>query len=236
MKDRRPGRESLLPIERRSTVKDVEGLLRGKILAGWFTPGDPLRESVLALELRVSRNTVREALRGLVAGGLVQHNPDQGFAVPLLDVHSVTEILTLRGWVEQLAVTRALPEIVRRTPSLARIVDDIARAARRRDWQVLYESDLQFHSTIVNALGSPRLDQFHRILWEQLRLVLVMHDRKRSSRSAYDDRRNHEILIEAFATDSPTAACAAIADHLSGTLKMLGLEGRELNLSVPACD
>jgi DNA-binding GntR family transcriptional regulator len=219
MKKEKAARGPLAPIERSSTVLEIESRLRAKILEGWFMPGERLRESVLSVELEVSRNSLREALRGLVAQGLARYEPDRGFSVTKLDHDAVLEILRLREWIEELAVARALPQIRRLVPELRRIAEEISDAARRRDWPALYDGDLRFHAAIVAVLDSPRLDAFYRSLWQDLQLTLTSNDRQRPTGS-YGE--THATLVDAL-DSSPAAAREAISEHIGGTVDHLGL-------------
>jgi DNA-binding GntR family transcriptional regulator len=180
-------------IKRVSTVEQVAELLRNKILRGEMRPGTPLQEVALANAIGVSRNTMREAIRLLVYEGLIRHNARRGVAVTALSVEDVTDIYRVRHRLELDGVdaTRGLPpdRLVRLDVS-----EELRRALRTADWNATVEWDMTFHRRLVGFLGSARLNQFYRTLLAELRLGLVLVDRR--EHDADELVSEHEALYE----------------------------------------
>src|SRR5439155_23845626 len=112
-----------------------------------------------------SRAPIREAIRLLEQEGLVVAVPRRGSFVVRLSRSDVEEVYTLRADVESRAVRQALPRV---TPAiLATLEALLARmkeAARLDGMTGLLEADIQFHRTIVDLAGWPRLKK----IWESL--------------------------------------------------------------------
>ncbi|RAG74366.1 GntR family transcriptional regulator, partial [Burkholderia multivorans] len=88
----------------RSAVALAVDALRLRILRGDLAPGAHIGEQSLADELGVGRATLREALRDLEHDGLVVRVPGVGTRVISLSLEDAYEIVTLRAYLEDLAV------------------------------------------------------------------------------------------------------------------------------------
>ena len=73
--------------------QQVVEILRSKIVAGRYEPGDRLIEAALSIELGTSRGPVREALHQLESEGLVMSFPYRGAVVLGVSDEEVQEVL-----------------------------------------------------------------------------------------------------------------------------------------------
>jgi DNA-binding GntR family transcriptional regulator len=123
--------------------------LREAIRRGQLGPGTRLVERDLAQQLQMSRVPVREAIRRLVGEGLATKLNHRGTFVYAPAEEEIEEISSLRVVLERFVMERVLervrPEDMDR---LRTIVDDMRGVAAQRDFQKLYELDLQFHHTL----------------------------------------------------------------------------------------
>ncbi len=133
----------------------VAGRLREAILRGDLAPGERLDESALAVALGVSRTPIRSALRVLAAESLVELQPHRGAVVNELSPDELGEVYLVRTILEGTAARLAAPRMdEERIVALQAILDDLERTADPNRWLVLNN---QFHSTIYQAAGRPRM-------------------------------------------------------------------------------
>jgi DNA-binding GntR family transcriptional regulator len=177
-------------LNRASTAERVAGVLRARILEGYFAPGDRLSEESIAGALAVSRNTLREAFRLLSHERLVVHELNRGVFVRVLALADIVDLYRLRRIVELAAVHGSA------SADLAGVGAAVERgeaAAAAEDWSTVATADLQFHQELTAMAGSRRLDEMmHRALAE-LRLAFHVMASSHEFHEPYL-RRNREIL------------------------------------------
>jgi DNA-binding GntR family transcriptional regulator len=86
-------------------------------------------------------------------------------------------------------------------------------------WSDVVEADMDFHSALVEAVGSPRLGRVYRSLQSEIRLCMVQ------LRPAYDEpstvAAEHRELIEAIAAGPKRAVARVMNEHLDRALRDL---------------
>lgn len=93
-----------------TTLQDqVYELIRDRILAGDFAPGEFIRELEVGEGVGVSRTPVREALGRLASEGFLERIPHRGFRVPQESVDSLLELYPIVATLEVLAARTSLP-------------------------------------------------------------------------------------------------------------------------------
>jgi DNA-binding GntR family transcriptional regulator len=194
-----------------SRADQVAGILRTRISAGFFRPGERLAEDEITDALKVSRNTLREAFRLLTHERLVVHELNRGMFVRELQVEDVVDLYRVRVHVE-CAVVRGVTSPPPMLDRVAAAVDRGQRALEEEDWQALGTADIRFHQELVAIAGSPRLDELMRGVLAELRLVFHVMDRPRWFHEPYL-KRNREIL-DVLATGEGVAAERLLADYL----------------------
>lgn len=159
----------------RTIAMEVAERIRESILTGRLRPGIMINQVGLAGELGVSRGPVREALRQLEEEGLVASLPYKGcFVVPITrqDVH---ELYTLRAALEEFAVGRfmehARPEHV---AELDGLLAQLRTLAEDGVFPRLTDTDLRFHTRIVELAGHRRLLRIWRQELRHIRRALVL--------------------------------------------------------------
>lgn len=202
-----------LLLHRSTTAQQVAAGLSERILAGAFAPGDRLRESSISSEVGVARNTVREAVRILELGGLVRYEVNRGAVVISPTPEKVEALYTARERLETAAVAREL-----RPDQLARITaafDALAAATDSGNVMSIVEHDLAFHSSIVAALDSSRLDEFYAELTRELRFYLtVLSVEDREYENPEHLLAEHEAILSALRDNDPARAVAQIHAHI----------------------
>lgn len=94
----------------------LANILRERILAGTYQPGQRIREAQLRSEFGFSNGPIREALQAIVADGLAERAPWHGVSVKKLSDRGLIELFQVR-----LALLEYAAELAARRPSEAMI-------------------------------------------------------------------------------------------------------------------
>jgi DNA-binding GntR family transcriptional regulator len=142
-----------------------------------LAPGSRIIEADLTGRLGVSRTPVRDALRLLQQEGFVLGNSARGpkarLLVAPLTKEDARELYRIVGRVEGLAARQTAElaptiraALVKKLRSLNEGLRDLARTGRS-DPNRIFELDLSFHRTIVEASAGPRLLALHNAIKPQ---------------------------------------------------------------------
>eukprot|EP00903_Cladosiphon_okamuranus_P002012 g2010.t1 len=187
--------------------------IKSMVVGFALRPGDRLNESALSKDLGVSRTPLREALNRLVAEGLIDARPGEGFFCRKLDADGVHDLYDLREALEIATVERACQRASDEDLSslqdwlLAEGLDvaglTVAEACAR---------DEAFHVKIAELSGNPLLVAQLQALNEKiryLRWVQLDADKLKSTKAGH-----REVMNALLARDAKTAA-SAMRDHIS---------------------
>jgi len=212
-------------LRRRTTAETVAELLRTEILRGDLPPGTRLRQNDLAARFGVSTTPVREALALLQADGLVRIDAHRGALVFHPTVADVEESYEIRGALESLAVTKAIPRL---DDALIRELQGIIdRMKKTRDEERWVEMNNQFHLRLYEASGMPRLCAMISGLRDSASTYIHMFVAHRAPNERSDDQ--HQEILDGCAARDPKRARRAIKAHIDYTVRDLVhfLEERE---------
>ena len=150
--------------------------LRQMIVTGRLAPGTWMIEADIADRLGISRTPVRGALHWLQREGYVmpagKGNKSRLVVAPLTK-DDARDLYAIIAHLEGLAgrLTAQLPAkiragIVRQLKEINGALADISRA-KHSEPNRIFELDLSFHRTIMEASAGPRLKEIHRIIQPQ---------------------------------------------------------------------
>lgn len=150
------------PLRRRMQLSDeVADHIRRLIMTGHVKAGEFIRLDETAAMLGVSITPVREALLTLRGEGLVQLQPNRGYAVAPLSRMDIADIFWLQG---QIAVELAVRATERITdPALNRLSElhgEMAAAVAAGESEAIAASVFEFHRTINYVSGGTKLAWF----------------------------------------------------------------------------
>ncbi|CAD5142123.1 MULTISPECIES: GntR family transcriptional regulator [Microbacterium] len=193
----------------------VARVLRQRIVRGELAPGARLTEEALAEEFAVSRGPVRDALTQLSFEKLVEVQRPRGVYIVGLTSDDVDQLYSLRGALEQLALSRAMRvDDDERWQPMADAVQRMAEAADAGDHAAFVTADLDFHSQIYALADHPRLEG----AWNQylptftaLLEVTINHDE-----DLHESSDDHVTLLDVMRTGAPEDAAAVLSAHLDG--------------------
>ncbi|MFZ0664254.1 MAG: GntR family transcriptional regulator [Acidimicrobiales bacterium] len=144
------------PLVRKSSGEQVALHIRRLIFEGELRPGMRVPQDELARDLGVSRIPVREALIALEREGWVTVELHRGAFINAINEQAVRDNYDLFGLIYGFATERALdrdgPELLKR---LGAIETEFAKCEDAADLTRLF---ISFHSTIVDAASSPRIN------------------------------------------------------------------------------
>ncbi|MGQ9585062.1 MAG: GntR family transcriptional regulator [Anaerolineae bacterium] len=157
---------------RAATLREwVVEQIQSDLVQGRLKPGDLLDQVAIAAKLGVSRTPVREALFLLEAQGVVEFDPRRGMSVRSLSPDDVEDDHLVLATLERLVAGLAVPRL---TPSdLARMKGLMAQSEALLENGMtgeLHKVNREFHQTLYQACGRPRLIQFLQAnLWTHTR-------------------------------------------------------------------
>lgn len=193
----------------------VAQVLRHRIVRGELAPGARITEEALAEEFSVSRGPVRDALTQLSFEKLVEVQRPRGVYIVGLTRDDVDQLYSLRGALEQLALSRAMRvDDDARWTAMAAAVGRMGEAADAGDHAAFVAADLEFHSQIYALADHPRLEG----AWNQylptftaLLEVTINHDE-----DLHESSGDHVKLMDVMRSGTPTQAAKVLTEHLDG--------------------
>ena len=127
-------------------------LIRARIEAGEYPPGQRLKIRELGLAMNSSDIPVREAIQRLAAEGYISYTPHIGAVVTRIPLDEMLELLltyaVLEGVVIRQAAAHISPAMLER---LQRLIDAQRAAACDDDSERFAEFDRQFHHELISA-------------------------------------------------------------------------------------
>ena len=151
--------------------------IRKKILVGEYPLGSALRTNRLAVEIGVSRTPIRAALHRLKQEGYIQVASGSGskarLSVAPLTQDDARELYQIVGHLEGLAARSTAqlePKLKAAVVQKLKELNDGLREladSRRADPNRIFDLDMNFHQTIVEASAGPRLSVLLRAVKPQ---------------------------------------------------------------------
>jgi GntR family transcriptional repressor for pyruvate dehydrogenase complex len=220
--------------KRRSVAEEISSriltLLRDKELH----PGDKLPpERELAAMLQVSRPSLREALRALALMNVIEIRQGDGTYVSALEPYQLLEQMEFifhrdNSLILQLFEARKIVEVgcvalaaQRIAPEVLSSLDEIVLRSQKSvgDADAFLQADLDLHKTVIAASQNPLLIRFMESINQ-----LGTQSRKITGTSLAVRRRSiqdHKAIVAALKAHDPTAASAAMLDHLNNVEESL---------------
>jgi DNA-binding GntR family transcriptional regulator len=203
---------------------EIYDLIKAKIVAQEFAPGQRLNLEEIEKQLGISRTPLKDALNKLAGEGLVEIVPRKGTFVSNPTPEEIAESFDVRRVLEMYAAELALPRIEPKHLSRMReMVQKLGEMVQSEDWVSIYQDyvalDHDLHHFIVELSGNKRL------LWvyEQMN-VHVQMARIRYLRAEQEldmAQMEHEEILRAFEARDGAAAREALAHHIERAKRSL---------------
>ncbi|HSU31462.1 MAG TPA: GntR family transcriptional regulator [Bryobacteraceae bacterium] len=137
--------------------------LKGAITEGRLSPGQRVVESKWAGEFGVAQASIREAINLLIAEGFLVKLAGRSARVVNYRERDIAHIYEVRAALEGLAAQLACTSGADLSP-LERALQSMENAVQTRDMKKIIESDLEFHTALVQAPGNRLLADIGRKL------------------------------------------------------------------------
>jgi DNA-binding GntR family transcriptional regulator len=197
------------PLRAVSAQEALVDSLRDRILSGEFVPGAPLSDVELASAYGVARPTLRAAVQELVHEGLMRREPRRRACVPRLTAEDIRDLFYVRVPLE----LRAVDAIAGRPSVLGAAIEAVEHFERlgpESSWRDVVDADMRFHTALIAATGSARLQRAYASLQAEIRLARAQLRAETATMLADEHRRLLTSIIE-----GPTsAALKAMREHL----------------------
>ncbi len=195
-----------------SVVDAVSDDVRRRMFTGELAGGVSLPESLVAEEYAVSRSTAKASIEKLTSEGLLQRTAHKTARVPVLTASDVTDIYRTRLKVESEAL-RELAEAGNIPPSAVAANEEV-RASREGPALASVEPDIRFHTSLIEALGSPRLGRIYGSLVDEVRLCMAQVQ----ARSLLDVEiiaAEHQEILDRIGRGDAEGAVVVLHAHLT---------------------
>lgn len=198
-------------MEYRTKEEQVADYLRERIISGVFPRGSRLKQAEIAEQLRLSITPVREALKLLEAEGYISGDSYRGARVVPFDAGASAEILQLRLLLESQLVRAAIERITTEDIAELRVLaDDFAKSFESGDRATARGINYRFHRQLYDIAQLPQTLHFVQILWARYPFDLI----NSASGRGEDAVREHEEILQAFASGDASAAMLAMRKHI----------------------
>jgi DNA-binding GntR family transcriptional regulator len=199
------------PARRRGLADEVADRIREAVFGGVYAPGAQLREVELSEALGVSRGPVREALLRLEREGLVRSEWHRGATVTTLSPQDVSELDSLRGALEQLAVQQVISHAS--DDDIAAIEKTARQMDRAEDEHEMVRCDIAFHDAVYAATGHLRLQEAWHAIRSQVHLFLLTRIGISSDGYLACIPDEHRELVAALRAREADTALELFAEH-----------------------
>jgi len=193
--------------------------LRRQILDGDLQPGERLLLRQLADKLGLSVMPIRDALRMLERDGLVDSQTHRGATVTQISGETILDTISIRMWLEVLAVREAVP--LHTAETLAAVDVALAEAERALGTGSPLEyarANRELHEAIeapANRALREMIDEIWERLWQSRRRMSLFSLVPGIAREAQGE---HAGLVAAVRAGDADAAGAAMEHHRESTL------------------
>lgn len=199
-------------VRRVAVAEAVAGHLARAILMGEVEQGTFLREGELVARYGVSRQSLRAALLQLHHQGLLRREMNRGYWVPVLTRQDIDDVYDMKVMVDTTAARR-----VARTPerlaSAAAVLDRIEQFRPSVTGPEIVRAHMDFHRTVIEAAGSPRLLRFYDMLYPETWLSLGRATVNTPMVRAASVVAHHRRLLAELQSGDIDRAVAAATEH-----------------------
>ncbi len=196
---------------KRTKENQVADFLRERIIWGYFSRGQKLKQAEVAEMLDISITPVREALKLLEAEGYVVGTSHKGAVVAPFQLERTEELLQLRVWLEGRLTKAALAALTQPAlDELERFNLLTAKAGRTNDRDLTRRSNYRFHFLLYELANQPQALHFVRVLWAKYPFDLLTAMPNRIPRVATE----HEDFLRAARAGDTGGALKAMRFHI----------------------
>ena|ERR1700722_3905003 len=195
-----------------SIVEAIASDLRSRLFDGSIAVDRQLTEADVATEYDVSRPTAKAAIEKLVAEGLLMRGPHKTARVPSIGPDDIRDLYFARLCIESDVVRRLA--LAKKVPvGLEQANRDVMDFGGEADVNVVAPV-LRFHSLLVSALDSPRMDHLFSALMGEMRLCMVQMQSMGLMRPT-DIAAEHDAIVDRIKSGDAHGAVEALTVHFA---------------------
>lgn len=191
--------------------------LRGELLGGRYSPGDPLREEALARRFGVSRVPIRQVLQQLVHEGLLIARQNCGVAVAPPPADSVRELLLpMRVMIEAYALRIGFDEIKQQElGNWKYLLGRLRLACEAGNHAEVVERDFDLHRALLLQAGLSDLMPLWTLVLNKTSPCYGHHSVPKEDLLVV--HAIHVALFEVFSSGDLEGAVEALTQHILDT-------------------
>jgi len=194
-------------------------ILRGELMVGEFSPGEPISLRTLARRLGTSAMPVREAVNRLIAEQALQMMPNRQVIVPFMSRHKFEELWRVRQMLESMAAEGACAHlddgVLEELEHLhMRAMEALQQAAPRP----ILSTNKDFHFRLYQASHSEVLLPMIEGLWMQMGPFMRL---SLEAKTARWDGSHHVEILEALRTGDAVAVRRAVHEDISSMAEII---------------
>lgn len=195
--------------------EQIAAHIRRDVFAGRLAVGKRLSETSLANQFNVSRTPIREALQQLVQEGFLDAKPNCGVRVAAEACDSMNElVISIRAMIETFALKSCFDDLGEDDfRTWEQLINRMADACRRRDYEEIAELDIEFHRSIIHRAGIPVLNA----IWTTI--VARMRSHFRETQLGYADPlevyEEHAAILQVFRAGNRDAAVKILEENIA---------------------
>lgn len=194
----------------RTIRQKITEWIRGEVMAGQFSAGQPLREVEFARRFGVSRGPVRDAFLQLAQEGLLAYEANRGVRVrEMPKPENRPFIVSLRSQIEVYAVETGLSQVDdERLDPVKRRLDELGEACQQAHTPTVAQADMALHQALLEACGVDDLLPS----WKQLCVQMMFtYTRLDSYEEVFAE---HQAIVDAAEAGEKESLVAALHQNL----------------------
>ena len=185
--------------------------LLSRIISCQYPPGSLLSEEKLVAELGISRTPIRSALIRLQQEHLIQVISKKGILVSEITPEGIRDLFNLRDLIEPYAIREFGGNF--KKDKLIYYLNLFSKKYSKDDYQIVYDSDVQFHTDIVQLTGNTFLCSFYNSLQKLLSRITLICGISVTDRVVASNQEHVEIVLSLLKDDKEFAV-AILETHL----------------------
>ncbi len=185
--------------------------LLSRIISCKYPPGSLLSEEKLVAELGISRTPIRSALIRLQQEHLVQIISKKGILVSEITPEGIRDMFNLRNLIEPYAIREFGGNF--KKDQLIYYLNLFSGKYSNDDYQIVFDSDVQFHTDIVRLTGNAFLCAFYDSLQKLLSRITLICGVSVTDRVEKSNQEHVEIVLSLLKDDKESAV-SMLETHL----------------------
>lgn len=193
-----------------STIDHVYSELKNALMAGEFSPGQPMRLTELAVVFGTSHMPIRESLNRLSGIGVLERAPRRSTRVPKVTVDGLRDLLEVRLLNERQAILWGTQRCAGRRLTHIRDINnrlDQLNLERKSDIKKYMQINQSFHFAVYGLSENRALMNTIETLWLQGGPVLSLRKKGEAMVPAH---QNHALIIDYMEKGNGVAAADAL--------------------------